>query len=74
MRGAGFTQEEARVRGDINQKFLPVRAVMPWHRLPRGVVITPPWKCSSLCWTGFEQLALVKNVPTNGSGLEVNGL
>lgn len=47
---------------------------MPWHRLPRGVVITPPWKCSSLCWTGFEQLALVKNVPTNGSGLEVNGL
>jgi len=40
-RGDGFKLEEGRFRLDIRKKFFTVRAVKPWHRLPREVGDAP---------------------------------
>lgn len=74
MRGAGFTLEEGRTGLNISQKLLPVRALRTWHRLPREVVMTHPWKYSSPHLRGFEELGLVENVPPNGKRLEIDDL
>ncbi|RMC18828.1 hypothetical protein DUI87_04724 [Hirundo rustica rustica] len=42
----GFKQTESRVRLDIRKKLLPVRAVKPWHRLPREAVDVPSLEVS----------------------------
>jgi len=37
-RGNGFRLKEGRFRLDMSKKFLPVRVVKPWPRLPREAV------------------------------------
>ena len=40
-RTSGFPWTEGRIRSDIGKKFLPVRVVRPWHRVPRAAVAAP---------------------------------
>ncbi|KFQ13482.1 hypothetical protein N330_07938, partial [Leptosomus discolor] len=36
-----FKLKEGRFRSDIRKKFITVRVVRPWHRLPREAVAAP---------------------------------
>ncbi|KFW82543.1 hypothetical protein N305_07790, partial [Manacus vitellinus] len=40
----GFKLKEGRFRLDIRRKFLTVRVLRHWHRLPREAVDAPPLK------------------------------
>jgi len=51
--GKGFNLKQGRFRLDIGKKFLTVREVRPWNRLPREVVHAPPFKCFRPGWMGF---------------------
>ena len=50
-RGNGFKPKEGRFRLDIRKKFLIIRVVRHWHRLPSDVVDAPSLIYSSSGWT-----------------------
>jgi len=55
-RGNGFKLKEGRFRLDIRTKFITMRVVKHWHRLPREVVGAPHGCKYSVCrsgWTGL---------------------
>ena len=50
--GNSFKLKEGRYRLDIRKKFVTIRVVRQWHRLPREAVDAPhPWGHSRSGWT-----------------------
>jgi len=61
--------KEGRFRLDIRKKFLPMRVVRPWPRLPREAVDAPSLASAQgqVGWSS-EHPGLVEDVPAHGRG------
>ena len=71
-KGNGFRLKEKRFRLDIMKKFLTIRMVKHWNRLPREVMDTSSLETFRQAGPGSEQPDLAVDVPVHcrGDGLD----
>ena len=71
-KGNGFRLKDKRFRLDIMKKFLTIRMVKHWNRLPREVMDTSSLETFRQAGLGSEQPDLAVDVPVHcrGDGLD----